>query len=194
MIKDKVIAVCGGAFNPPTMAHYALYEATKSVVTFDHFIYVPMSDDYPKEGLVKGHHRVNMLKAMTETHPDIIIEDIELKSPFKGTYQTLKSLQETYQSTILLVLGTDQAKTLKHWIEPEKLLSTFLFIVIERQEKWRDILTQDTFLKAHASRFIDVPLNLNIASSDYRQERNKAILHPRVEAYIKKHQLYEDPL
>lgn len=194
MIKDKVIAVCGGAFNPPTMAHYALYEATKSVVYFDYFIYVPMNDEYPKKGLVKGQHRLNMLKAMTKNQLDIIVDDIELNSPFKGTYYTLKALEEEHQAKVVFVLGTDQAKTLKHWIEAEKLLSTYLFVVIERQEKWRDIIAQDDFLKAYADRFMVVPLNLDMASTDYRQQKNEHLIHEDVKSYIQNHQLYEDPL
>jgi len=194
MIKDQVIAVCGGAFNPPTMAHYALYEATKSVVYFDRFIYVPVNHTYPKDGLVANIHRQNMLKAMTAHQPDIIVEDIELEKPFEGTYFTLKALEKKYQSSVLFVLGTDQAKTLKDWIEAEKLIDSFQFIVIERQEKWNDIMAQDAFLNAHSHRFITVPLDLNIASSDYREQKIDALIHPSVKAYIEKNHLYEEAL
>lgn len=195
MIKDKVIVVCGGAFNPPTLAHFALYEAAKSIVHMDAFIYVPVADTYPKENLISAQHRFNMLNAMVQGYPQIIIDDIELSQPsFTGTYFTLKALEKKYQARVIYILGTDQVKTLKTWIEAEKLIKNFQFIVIERQEKWQDIKETQPFLKAHHDRFIDVSLDLDIASSDYRLSPDPQLLHPQVHQYIKTHQLYGETL
>jgi nicotinate-nucleotide adenylyltransferase len=195
MIKDRVIAVCGGAFNPPTLAHYRLYETTKKVVHFDHFIYLPVSLNYPKASLIDDHHRLKMLHLMTEEHGDIIVEDYEIRqNTFKGTYHSLLALKEKYQASVLFVLGTDQAQTMEHWIEAKKLLETFQFIVLDRQESWPSIIEKTPFLKAYQDRFLNVEFDQKIASSDYRSHQDKALLNRKVATYIKKHRLYEDAL
>jgi nicotinate-nucleotide adenylyltransferase len=193
MIKDTVIAVCGGAFNPPTMAHYRLYQATKDAVYIDRFIYLPVSLEYPKEGLMDDHHRLQMLRLMTANDPSVIIEDHEINlQTFKGTYHSLRALEKKYEATLLFVLGTDQAQSLETWIEAEKLLTEFQFVVFERQVNWETLLNQSPFLKRHQSRFLKVSFNQPIASSDYRKTKDSSLLHPAVNAYIKRHQLYED--
>jgi nicotinate-nucleotide adenylyltransferase len=195
MIKDRIVVVLGGAFNPPTKAHYRLYQETKKALHFDHFIYLPVHVDYPKADLVSNHHRKSMLEIMTQNDKDIIVEGYELDLPtFQGTYHTLKALEDKHQASVIFALGTDQALNLKNWIEAKRLVHEFQFIVFERQARFKDLLQEDPFLKEVADRFLVIHMDDETASHDYRTHKKQSLLHPNVLEYIKTNHLYEDPL
>jgi nicotinate-nucleotide adenylyltransferase len=193
MHKDTVMVVFGGAFNPPTLAHYQIYQAAKKVLYFDRFIYLPVSQKYPKQALVADHHRFEMLKLMTEGDDDIIIEPYEFDRPaFEGTVHTLHALKEKYRATIVFALGTDQMKTMATWIEAKTLLEEFQFLVFERQESLQDVFKKTPFLKPYQPKFKGVQIDLPIASQVYRDTKDDTFLDPRVSAYIHTHHLYEE--
>jgi nicotinate-nucleotide adenylyltransferase len=195
MIKDRTVVVLGGAFNPPTNAHYRLYQETKKGLHFDHFIYLPVHVNYPKADLVSNHHRRSMLETMTQNDEDVVIEGYELDQPtFQGTYHTLKALEKKYQATVIFALGTDQVITLKDWIEAERLVNEFQFIVFERQARFKALIQNDPFLQRVAHRCMVIQMDDETASNDYRTHKNNSLLHPNVLVYIKTHHLYEDPL
>lgn len=195
MIKDRTVVVLGGAFNPPTNAHYRLYQETKKVLQFDHFIYLPVHVNYPKADLVANHHRLSMLKIMTQDDQDVVVEGYELDQlTFQGTYHTLKALEKKYKASVIFALGTDQAMTLKNWIEAERLVNEFQFIVFERQARFKDLIQNDPFLQRISDRFMVIEMDDETASYDYRTHKNYSLIHPNVLEYIKTHHLYEDPI
>jgi nicotinate-nucleotide adenylyltransferase len=195
MIKDRTVVVLGGAFNPPTHAHYRLYQETKKVIHFDHFIYLPVHVHYPKPDLVSNHHRRSMLEIMTQDDKDIIVESYELdQAHFQGTYHTLKAFEKKYQASVIFALGTDQALTLKHWMEAKRLVNEFQFIVYERQVRFKDLIEKDPFFKEVAHRFLVIHMDDETASQDYRLHKNSSLIPSKVLEYIKTHHLYEDPL
>lgn len=181
-----MIVCFGGAFNPPTKAHLEIYKAVKQTLHFNQFIYMPVSDHYPKP-MVSSHHRYAMLNAMTKNYPDIYVDDYELhQSAFKGTYHTLRYLKDKTQDEVCMVCGMDQALTLDTWIESNALKEEFDWIVIRR--KGYETLTVNQAFK-HVT-FID--LDIPISSSQFRKSLDFTLLDPAVAAYIKTHQLYED--
>lgn len=181
-----MIVCFGGAFNPPTKAHLAIYYAVKKEIAFKTFIFMPVSDHYPKP-LVASHHRIKMLEAMTEGLDDVIVDPYEttLKS-FKGTYHTLDHLSSKYQDKVVFVCGMDQAITMDSWIESKKLKRRFDFIILTRQGF--DVRK----LNETISPLKMIPLNQEISSSQFRKTKNPALLEKKVYAYIKTHHLYEE--
>ena len=65
-----MIAVFGGAFNPPTVAHKAICEHVLRHLDCQEFIFLPVSSQYTKRSLASNFHRLQMLTAMTKGMPN----------------------------------------------------------------------------------------------------------------------------
>ena len=51
MVKNKIV-VYGGAFNPPTLAHYKLAISVLKSIGADKLIFMPVGDNYNKKSQI----------------------------------------------------------------------------------------------------------------------------------------------
>jgi len=184
-----MIFCLGGAFNPPTLAHKAIYEAVKKRPDFDRFIFLPVGDQYAKD-MVHAHHRIAMLTAMTKHDEAVIIDPLETNdATYQGARESLRRLESAYQAPVVFVLGTDQAITLPTWKQADSLLSEFQFLIIQRPGTDADRFDA---LKASAPGAIyDIlHLDLPISSTAYRTTKDVRLLDSNVATYIAHHDLY----
>jgi len=132
-----MIVVFGGAFNPPTLAHKEIYHLIDQTIELDKFLFLPVSKKYSKATLIDDKYRVEMLKILTNNLDKASICKIETEDDqFLGTYQSLLRIKEDYPNQeIAFVLGADNLLHLNHWINAEKLLSDFKFIVVNRNNE-----------------------------------------------------------
>lgn len=121
--------IFGGAFNPPTIAHKDIYYFIQSKLDFSWFVYLPVSCLYHKEGLASNEDRYQMLKLLTKEMPKAKVSKDEYKDDkYLGTYHYLISQKEESR----FLIGSDNLRDLKTWINYEKLVEDCRFIVISR--------------------------------------------------------------
>ncbi|MBN3490301.1 nicotinate (nicotinamide) nucleotide adenylyltransferase [Acholeplasma equirhinis] len=184
-----MVLVYGGTFNPPTKAHFEIVEQLKLTFKPEKIIIVPVGNSYTwKQGLVSFKHRFTMLQNMFENDEAILISDAEDKPDFKGTYALLEELSKTYQE-IYFVLGTDNLINLDKWINYEKLLKEFGFVVISRRKYLADYTIFERFQTPYYKFYFDS----DISSSRIRREfhKYKTDLKEEVLNYIEKEKLYQ---
>jgi len=189
-----MIVVFGGAFNPPTIAHYEVAKHMIKRSGVSKLLFVPVGDHYEKAGLVPAFHRVNMLKKVTQILPKTSVSTIEIDADCAlKTMETLESIQNLYpEAEIAFVMGADNLYDLPNWYAYERLIETFKFMVLNRQN-----LEVKGFIEEHFPEnkekfiLIDDFTALNISSTQYRSDTGAPnLVLPEVEAYIKQHSLY----
>ncbi|MDY0210734.1 MAG: nicotinate-nicotinamide nucleotide adenylyltransferase [Acholeplasma sp.] len=184
-----MIIIYGGAFNPPTKAHQTIKAYLINKYNPNWFIFLPVGMKYPKPGLIPYQHRENMLKLIAE-EPNCVISDFEQTNAFNGTISALDYFSNLYQERPTFVLGADNLKEIETWVEKDRLIETYQFIVIDRDhEASRTLKT----LNLPESKFRIESLDLKQKSSLFRHNQNKYAkdLDEKVLAYIQKHHLYE---
>lgn len=197
-----MIIVYGGAFNPVTTAHLELALKVLEEPKVQELVWLPVGNNYQKPNLVDCRHRINMANILTFNYPNIKVSSLEcVAESFKGTYNTLKELQQLYNNApMAFLLGADHLMGLPKWIEAEKLLQEYSIWVMPRPGFiFEDILKVHPLLLNNKERikFLkDLPL-LSISATHIRNElaqnrENILGLSPKVHEYIKRHKLYEE--
>jgi nicotinate-nucleotide adenylyltransferase len=184
--------VYGGSFNPPTMAHRKIVELLCKRDDANKVILVPVGDDYKKPYLAPFEHRFSMLEIMTNDLDNVVISTIEQHEKFQGTLSSLKKLKIDF-NPLSFVIGSDQIDDLPQWIDSEKLLKSYRFIIIQRDKDLciEDIEKKFDHLEHH---FIWIPFNQEISATTARinKDKRKKILDAQIINYIEKHQLYKE--
>ena len=189
-----MIVVFGGAFNPPTLAHKEIYHLIDQTIELDKFLFLPVSKKYSKATLIDDKYRVEMLKILTNNLDKASICKIETEDDqFLGTYQSLLRIKEDYPNQeIAFVLGADNLLHLNHWINAEKLLSDFKFIVVNRNnENVEEKIKNNPLLKKYKDHFIVLKnYQSNISSTLFRETLDSSYVDEKVYHYIMKNDLY----
>ncbi len=185
--------IYGGSFNPPTKAHEHVHAFLMRKLKPTKFTLLPVSTAYHKTGLTANHHRFAMLNLMFADSPRTVVSDYELNLDwFEGTYASLKALKTEGEETCF-VFGADHLMGLYRWKHVHKLLHDFKLIVLNRDQTNIDrLIAIHPFLSYYKDRFIVFnDFESPYSSTQWRQNRDDALLDPRVKTYIKTHQLYK---
>lgn len=178
--------VYGGSFNPPTKAHKEIINKLFTLFKPNNLIVVPVGNSYKKENLIDEKDRYNMVKLLDDR---ITISDIEFNNTYLGTYHLLKELNKAYDD-LYYVIGADNLDKLSSWIESEKLLNEYKFIVFNRKNNdLKGIINK--LYPNNINNFIIVEMDNDISSSSFRETKNKELLTKEVYEYIVKNKLYE---
>ena len=170
------IAVFGGSFNPPTVAHINLAkQVLEEMNEIEKVIFVPVSTKYNKKGLATDEVRLNMLKSICNSQENLEVSDLELKSERQlYTIETLRIIEEQKPGKeIYFIIGTDNLKELETWYKPDELLKNFKIIVLDRgKDNTEDIIEKSEFLKKYKSSFIKLKnmKKMNISSTYIREQ------------------------
>ena len=201
-MNKKGIAIFGGSFNPPINSHIILAkEIIDKFNLIEKLIFVPVSTKYQKEDLIEDEHRYNMLKLICDKEDKLEVSDIELKEEKQlYTIQTLDIFKEKYEDyNIYFIMGTDNLKELETWRNPEKILSEYKIIVLERDnDNLSDILQKNSFLNKYKDSLIKVEgINkISLSSTMIREkikngEDVKQFIDEDVLEYIRENNLYK---
>lgn len=179
--------VYGGSFNPPTLAHKKIVETLKSKFNPENIIIVPTGDSYTWKNITPFFHRFNMTCLV---FPNETVLDIEQNNKFEGTINTLRYLSRSYND-LHFIMGADNLIHIKKWIDYEKLLNEFNFIVFKR-----DNIDIESFinneLQNFKNKFTIVDFNIDISATKYRESHDDSLLEKKVAEYIKVNHLYEE--
>lgn len=196
-----MIAIIGGAFNPPTNSHINLSKHILKNLDVTKVIYVPVGDSYNKKELICAKHRIKMLELATKNIKNVEISQIETKSKYvMRTIETLEEIQKKYPNEIIaFVMGADKLIEISKWKRNEELLYNFKFIVFNRNSyDINDIFLKNKKLNKYKENFIIVNNYIdNISSTLIRNniKNNKSItgiVDLFVENYILENNLYKN--
>lgn len=184
------IGFFGGSFNPPTNAHIYLANEVINKFNLDKIIFIPVSDYYKKQGLLKGKHRLNMLDLACSNNQKLEVSDIEFKID-KPLYaiEIFNLLKENFKhDDIYYIMGSDNFNKIHNWKDSKQLLNNFKYIILKRDN---DKINNNIDTNIH---ILD-NLCINISSSDIRkkikQRENIDDLVPKnIKDYIYDNKLY----
>ena len=90
--------IYGGAFNPPTRAHYEIAKYIIDKYEGCEFVFMPAGNVYNKPGLEKDTDRLEMLKLICDKlNNKAIVSTFEFdQKVFCGTYCTMEKFEGAY--------------------------------------------------------------------------------------------------
>ena len=196
-MEKKIIAVFGGSFNPPTVAHIELAkQVLKNIKNLDKIIFVPVSTKYNKKGLAPDEDRFNMLKEICNKEDNLEVSRVELDSERQlFTIETLQIIKESNpNSDIYFIIGSDNLKELPTWHNIEKILQEYKIVVLERDDdSISNIIRENKLLSCYKDSFITIKeINkINMSASNVRRNiaENKSIkgmVPKQIEKMVKK--------
>lgn len=134
------IAIFGGSFSPPHVAHEALVNAVDALKCFRKIVVMPCYTSLYEKNLVPFEHRVAMTRLMLEGKDydfcKFIASDWEKDhQDLKGTIDFMDRIVEDKvfgDHDVFFVMGQDNAENIHQWIRWEELLRKHRFIIVTR--------------------------------------------------------------
>ena len=184
-----MIIVYGGAFNPPTKAHYLISKKLIEMFKPDTFYFLPVGSKYDKPGMAAYRERFKMTTIIANMLDNAVVSEKENEDKFRGTYYVLKDFSQI-DDDLYFVMGADNFDYIDKWIMADKLIAEFKFIILTR--KGFDIykLIEEKYGK-HKENFFPVEVDYPISSTDFRETFDKEIVLDEIYDYIQKNNLYE---
>ena len=184
-----MIIIYGGAFNPPTKAHYLIAQELINRFNPDTFYFLPVGEKYNKDGMASYLDRFNMINIVASKLSNCLVSTKENETKFRGTYYVLKEFS-TIDNDLYFVMGADNFDYLDDWIMADKLIKEFKFIILTREGFDVDKLIKEKYYE-HKDNFVIINIDLPISSTNFRDTKNNEILLDEVYEYIKINNLYE---
>lgn len=129
------IAIFGGSFDPPHRGHWEIVR--RCVSRFEKINLVPARQSPLKTGKphCSNEHRLAMLGFVCSQFDNVMIDDLELKSPPPSyTIHTIHHIQTRFPGQqISLIIGSDQLAVFKSWHRWQEILEIVKLVVFPRE-------------------------------------------------------------
>lgn len=127
------VAILGGSFDPPQLAHVAIARHVIQQKWADEVWVIPCAGHPFGKNLAPFEDRMAMCRLAFKGIPGVIVNDIEQHLPQPSyTVQTLRHLSEKFHHEWLLVVGADVAAEMSQWKESAALAQLAQLLVIPR--------------------------------------------------------------
>lgn len=182
----------GGAFNPPTLAHYEIIKFLLANFPDSNIILLPTNNYYKKLDLAPFKNRYEMLKIMCKNFKSnrVSVSNYEeTLDKYYGTYYILKTFNHPY-----FVIGADSLQNIHQWIKFPEVVIENKFIVFPRDNyDIKSIIANNEILHKCKNNFIIIEnfRKLNISSTTFRSKHDANLVLEEVYQYIKENNLYE---
>lgn len=197
----EMIALYGGTFDPPHLAHLILAAEAQSQLALPCIFWLPAPQPPHKIGqlITPLQHRLAMLRLMIAGLPGFEISDVEMSRP--GPHYTIETLQvlrgQHPAADFALLIGGDSLRDFLLWRQPHAIVAACRFIGVMRRlgdDIQLDALEEKLPGIREKVRFVNAP-QLEISSSELRRriaagEHYRHYLSPDVYRYIEEHHLY----
>lgn len=161
-----MIAIFGGSFNPPTLAHKKIVEKMLKREEISKVIILPMACNYiEKNNLIEEVHRYNMLKLSFKGNNKVNISSIDFISENQlRTFEYMRLLSELFNEDMCHIFGSDNLKYISTWDNAEEILSKYkIYIVSRYDEDLEEIIKNDDLL----SKYRDNIVLINFIDEEY---------------------------
>ncbi|RXJ97734.1 nicotinate (nicotinamide) nucleotide adenylyltransferase [Arcobacter sp. CECT 8986] len=129
------IAVFGGSFDPPHIAHEKIVNIALEELNIDKIFIVPtylnpFKDDFH----LKPEKRFSLLSKLFENNSKVVICDYEINQKRKvPSFETIQFLKHQYElSKIYFIIGTDNYNSLSKWYKYDELKNEVEFVIAKR--------------------------------------------------------------
>lgn len=176
MIKKLNIAIFGGSFSPPHLAHQHIAQKALNELDIDLLIILPtyqnpLKDTYP----ISSKLRFDWCKKIFDDKK-MLISRYEIDNKINYTYESIEHFNKTY-NVKYLIIGADNLKDLTKWRKFEWINDTITWIVFTRDE----IILDTNLLKRYKIIKIDLP----ISSTEIRQSCNLEHIDSKIKHSVK---------
>ncbi|WP_457748802.1 nicotinate (nicotinamide) nucleotide adenylyltransferase [Sulfurimonas sp.] len=176
----KTIALYGGSFDPPHLAHEAIVKTLRELDFIDKVVVMPTFLNPFKEAFTApAELRLKWLKDIFSSYKDVEISSYEVDLKRKvPTIETVKHLLKSYDK-IYVLIGADNLQSLPHWYKFNELNKLVTFIVATRD----DIEIPKNFIR--------LEINEDISSSKLRKNFDSSKIpkkaRDKITQYYKEH-------
>lgn len=194
-----MIGIYVGTFNPITKGHKKVSEMAIDKFNLEKVVFVPVSNQYNKNGLLDFNYRKEMIKLAIKDNDKLTFSNIEQIVPKQlKTYETLRLLKKLYKDDLALIIGADNLIDLPNWANVSELLTKYKIIVFNRGHLPLNFLIKNhSLLNKHKDNIFVVEKfdDEDISSTKVRDNINNevienSLLQEEVYDYIKENKLY----
>ena len=188
------IGLLGGTFDPIHLGHLIIAEWIKEELDLNKIIFIPTNQPPHKINVeiseIKA--RWEMVEMAIRDNPDFEISDIEIKEKsISYSVDTIKKFAKN-NDEIYFIIGEDSLRDFPKWKNPDKIVEISYVVVAKRRTENNNIEKYDYLNNVI---FCDSP-EISISSTVIRNriKTGKSVgylLHPAVEEYIKKNNIYK---
>lgn len=172
------IALFGGSFDPPHIAHEKIVIKALESLDIDKLFIVPTYLNPFKQSFhLEPEKRYILLKKIFENYQKVQVLDFEILQKRKvSTYETIQYLKDNYNlSKIYLIIGSDNYKSLNTWSNYDKLKNEVEFVVAKRVG----------FLNENFDNIKTLNIDIDISSTNLRENINLQYIPNKIKNDIK---------
>lgn len=188
MAASKPIALLGGTFDPPHLAHLVLAECAREQFDAAKVVFLPAGEPWRKatRAVTAAEHRLAMVRLAVAGNPAFEVDDREVRRPGPTyTVETLEALRAEGLDDLLLILGSDAVADLPNWKQPERI-ADLARIVVARKGTAADRPTEYPVVDMPALAISSTEVRARVAAG----KPIRYLLPDAVERYIREHNLY----
>ncbi len=195
------LGLMGGTFDPIHTGHLVIAEMARVEFALDRVLWIPSGDPPHKKGylVTPQEHRYAMALLATANHPDFEVSRMELdRSGHSYTVDTVERLRrERPRDELYFITGADAILEILTWHRHHELIQACRFIAVTRPgydlERLSSVLPMEYLTQIST---LTTP-GVDISSTDIRTrvrsgDAIRYLVPESVQAYIRKHQLYQD--
>lgn len=180
----STLAVFGGSFDPPHLAHTLVTAYVLSATDITELLVIPTAQHPFGKALTPFHHRLRMAELNFAALHGVQVSDLEAQ--LGGVSRTLRTLQTLAQQRpqveLRLIMGTDLLSTFDKWHGADEITQLAPPLVVQRA----GYVTDPT-----------APVLPQISSTEIRRRlangtSTAGLLNPAVARYIADHRLYRN--
>lgn len=186
----KKVGILGGTFNPPHIGHLILANEVFHALELDEVRIMPNAEAPHKkvEHVVTNEQRVQMIERMIADYPQFTLERFELeRGGTSYTYDTIVAMQKREPNVqFYFIIGGDMIDSLHTWYRIDELVKLVQFVGVKRPGT--------EAVSSYPVMMVEAP-EIDLSSTVIRKRLQtggtlRFLLHPAVEAYIRKEGLY----
>ncbi len=146
------VALFGGTFDPPHLAHLVIAEWAWGALRLDRVIFMPAGRPPHKldPDLSPSATRLALTRAAVRGRPGFSVSTLESRRPGPSyTVDTLRALRRRWpRAALFLLVGSDSLQELSTWHEPKEILRLATVVVARRagrapRSRWKGIRLLD---------------------------------------------------
>lgn len=191
------IAIFGGTFDPPHLAHLHVAQAVQSQFEIDEVIWIPaFQNPMKQQRTAPPRKRLKMVELCLRDQTGMSLSDLEItRGGPSFTIDTLNELVAMMPGEYWVIMGSDSLAQFREWKQPEKILRLARLAVITRPAVDRTVALRN-FPEEWLSHvdFVEMPPS-EISSTGIRYEASignpiDEFVTPAVAQYIRENNLY----
>jgi len=197
----------GGTFDPPHLGHVVPVEWAVSEFNLDQAWFIPayVPPHKQTEELTDPYHRAAMVALAIQKYTNFLLSTIELRSgDVRFTIDTIDDCKKRIrqEDQLFVILGSDSFLEIHTWHAYQRLIRLCEIIIMNRgdgEEELKEKLAQLEIVlqlnlkeKIHFATAPILPISSTQIRNAIREGRTVSdSISPEVEAYIRKHSLYQ---